>query len=167
LLLAGVLAVAVLATAGFVARKPITSLADRLLHRHATATTSRHAHPRPLKPVPKFAPSAAGSIRAVTGHPLSACRPGSSCRIRVTVYVRPRHGRHTVRWTIRTFDRCTGVEHARPGGAVVLASRARSGTTSRVLAVPEGRAVAAVVLTTAPARTAARPLLIPAGAASC
>jgi hypothetical protein len=120
-----------------------------------------------LKPVPKFAPTAAGPIRAVTVRAISACRPGSSCRIRVTVYARPRRGRHPVRWTVRTFDRCTGAEHARAGGVVVLASRARSGTSSRSLAVPQGRAVAAVVLTTAPARTAARPLLIPAGAKSC
>jgi hypothetical protein len=166
-LLAGVVAVALAAGAVF-ARAPLTSLADRLLHRHPAVTTSTaQTHPRALKPVPKLAPTASGPIRAVTVRTLGSCRPGHSCRIRVTVRTTPRPHRSTVHWTVRTFNRCTGAQQGHAGGVVKMPAHARSASGTGTFAMPTGRALAAVVLTTSPARAAARPLLLPASVSAC
>jgi hypothetical protein len=169
--------VAVLLGAGYVvARKPVTSFADRLLHRHpagasAPATTGSQAgakrtHNGP-RAVPVLAPSHAGAVTAVSIRPVAACRPGSLCAARLTIKVRPGHSTRRVTWALTVVNRCAGTRATRHGGTMSIGPGSSSMYTTQKIRIPAGRAFAVVAVTTTPVHVASAPLLVPPRAATC
>jgi hypothetical protein len=188
-LLATVVALVVLAAAGYVlARKPIGSLADRVLHRDTAASKTpgpastlpattagvkrspgavagSSSRGTPL-PVASLAPLTAGPISAVDLRPLATCTATSSCPLRVTVRFAPAYSGAKVAWRIAVFNRCTGSTSVVARGQVAGAP----GTyvfDSTTATLPAARSMAVVAITDAPARAASPPLLVPAGGGRC
>jgi hypothetical protein len=168
------------ATAYVVARKPVTSFADRLLHRHPAATSSSapaaarpRTRARPVsqrsgpRSIPVLAPARAGAVTAVTMQPLSTCHPGRTCEAQVTIHVRPSGSTQQVSWKITVVNRCTGSRTAQPGGTMFAGPGSTSMYTTRIFRIPVGRAFGAVVVTTAPVHVASAPLLVPRRAPIC
>ena len=187
-LLATLVALVVLAAAGYIlGRKPIGSLADRVLHRdtaaskthgqassHPTSTptatrspgavaTSRTGTPRP---VASLAPLAAGVIAGIDLRPLATCTAKSSCPLRVTVRFAPAYSGEQVAWRIAVFNRCTGSTSVIARGQVAGApgSYVFDSTTPTL---PVARSMAVIAITDAPARAASPPLLVPPGGGRC
>jgi hypothetical protein len=187
-LLATLVTLVVLAAAGYVlGRKPIGSLADRVLHRNTAASkthgqvsthptsgqtatrspsavaTSRSGTPRP---VAALAPLTAGVIAGVDLRPLAACTAKSSCPLRVTVRFAPAYSGEQVVWRIAVFNRCTGstsvVAHGQVAGAP--GSYVFDSTTATL---PTARSMAVIAVTDTPARAASPPLLVPPGGGRC
>jgi hypothetical protein len=187
-LLATLVALVVLAAAGYVlARKPIGSLADRVLHRdtaasktpgqastHPTSTptaksslgavgSSRSGTPRP---VASLAPLTAGPISGVDLRPLATCTAKSSCPLRMTVRFAPAYSGQQVAWRIAVFNRCTGSTSVLARGQVAGAPGSYV-FDSTTVTLPAARSMAVIALTDAPARAASPPLLVPAGGGRC
>lgn len=176
---AAVAVVVLVAGAVVVARGPGRSLADRVLHRHRAAATSTtngsggHARTATAagagspRPVPVLAPASAGVVSRVSLRPLTSCAPGGRCEVRLTVGVKQAPTVRRVQWTVTVIDRCTGARTAAATGVLVAAPQTTSAFTTRTVRLPKGKDLAAVAVTTTPAKAASAPVLIPATARRC
>jgi hypothetical protein len=179
-------AVVVLVLAGgFVfARKPITSLTDRVLNRHPASSTTPTTSPsnankaaarraaelrasgQPRR-MPVLAPAAAGAVTGVVLRPTASCRPGGVCPVRVAVHLRHASSTRHVAWRLALVNRCTGTRAIRAHGFLAVSPGSSSAFATRRVKLPPAHAVGLVAVTTAPAHAASRPLLVPARRASC
>jgi hypothetical protein len=185
---ATLVALLVLAAAGYLlARKPIGSFADRVLHRNTAASTPRApastqptrpgvtrspaaaaGSPSPGTPLPvaALAPLTADPVSGVDLRPLATCTPGSSCSLRVTVRFAPAYTGEPVTWRMAVFNRCAGstsvVAHGQVTG--VPGTYVFDSTTAKL---PAARSMAVIAIIDAPARAASPPLLVPAGGGRC
>jgi serine/threonine protein kinase len=169
------------AVALIVARKPVSSVTDRLLHRHpgSAATTSARpstqpkatTKPKPAvampRPVPVLAPVSAGFVTGVVLRPLATCRPHSDCQLTVTIRLAPSVEVEQMDWAFTVINRCTGARTDVPGGSMT----AQPGWTyvydTRTVHLPAARSLAIVALTTAPVRAASRPFLVASSSRTC
>jgi hypothetical protein len=120
------------------------------------------------RPIPAPGPAAAGPVTAVTVQRLQAtCASGQVCPVRVYVRLNQQPVAQNVAWTFQVVDRCTGAAVTRPGVEVT----ARAGWSYvyglTYLQLPRGPALAVVAVTSAPARAASPPLLVPPRGGSC
>jgi serine/threonine protein kinase len=176
--------VLVLVAAGLiVARKPVSSLTDRLLHRHpsAAATTlpkpSTHpkatTKPKPAPqvatpgPVPVLAPASAGFVTGVVLRPLATCRPHSGCPLTVTIRLSPSVEVEHMHWAFTVVNRCTGARTDVPGGSMTAQPWWTYVYATRTVRLPAARFLAVVAMTTAPVRAASRPFLVATGSRTC
>ncbi|MCA1845915.1 MAG: hypothetical protein LC792_22545, partial [Actinobacteria bacterium] len=114
--------------------------------------------PKRPAPLPDLGPPAFGPITHLELRPLDGCRPEATCNAMVQVAVQPQSTPLDVAWTFELFDRCASLREPRPGGVLsVPAGRDRAVQTVTV-ALPAGRALTLVPVTTAPARVAGTPM---------
>jgi tRNA A-37 threonylcarbamoyl transferase component Bud32 len=182
-----VLVVAALAAGGYVfAKGPAGELVDWVLDRGGAQNAdplprTDQAHPSPSPstgdgvssglptphPVPELAPPRAGAVTAVSLRALAACSPGSTCLLRLTTRITPATTSREVAMQVSVANRCTGA--VRTGPAVTVT--AHPGWTyvfvTTSVRLPRVGSLAAVAVTTAPARAASPPLLVPATGGSC
>ena len=181
--IAAAVAVLVLLAAGLiVARKPVGSLTDRLLHRHTAAakTSAKPAtHPTPParsapaphvampKPVPVLAPASAGFVSGVVVRPQTTCRARSGCPLVVTIRLAPAAEVEQMDWAFTVVNRCTGARTETRGGSMI----AQPGWTfvydTKTVQLPSARSLAVIAMTTAPVRAASRPFLVATGGRTC
>lgn len=145
---------------------------QRLTGGSGSSTTSaarpvERSRSSPPKPVPTLAPRAAGAVTALDLRALQPCRPGRTCEARLLVSVRPQHQPLIVRWSLTLIDRCTGTRSTQPGGALRVPAGAQQATALTRIPLPNRPVLAAVALTSAPARTAAPAMPVPAAGGSC
>ena len=119
------------------------------------------------RPVPALAPGQAGPITGVEVQPLGACSPGARCAIRVTVRLAPSSTSVPLAWSFAVFDRCTGSLIELPGAQMSADPGWNYAYDTSYPTLPDGRSLALVAVTSAPARAASAPLLVPAGEPSC
>jgi hypothetical protein len=106
-------------------------------------------------------------LTAVTIRPLTSCAAGGSCLLRATARITPAGQPRQVRLQVTVVNRCTGAFRTVPAGAVTAQPGWTSVFVTASVALPRARSLAAVAVTTAPARTASPPLLVPATGGSC
>jgi hypothetical protein len=120
-----------------------------------------------LRPVPSLGPPAAGAVSGVDLQPLQPrCAAGSSCPVRVTVRLAPQPQAQIVAWTFDLFDRCTGGHLTASGGSVTALSEWPYVYETTWLQTPAGHPLAAVAVSSSPARVASQPLPLD-GTRSC
>ena len=183
-----VLALAAVLAGGYAfGREPAGDLVDRLLNRDRAPTNSQPV-PQPGKeeptpgvtpggtanpsrttprPVPVLAPSSAGAVTAVTIRPLATCARGGTCVLRATARITPAGQPREVGVEVSVVNRCTGVVRTVPAGTVTAQPGWTSVFLTASVALPRAGSLAAVAVTTAPARAASPPLLVPATGGSC
>jgi hypothetical protein len=188
-LIATLIVIVVLAAAGYlVARKPLGSLADRVLHRgsvasktHGSAATHKattpgvtrprtsgagsSSHGAPL-PVASLAPAAAPPISGVDLRALAPCRAGAACPLRLTARFAPAYNGERVAWRVVAINRCTGVSSVLSRGQLT----GQPGPyvfDSTTATLPAARSIAVIAITDTPARAASPALLVPAGGGRC
>jgi len=180
------LVVAAVLAGGYVfARQPVADLADRLLNRHEAPTTG-HPSPKPSAPtststpggttghvtptpraVPTLAPSSSDPVTAVTIRPIASCAAGSTCLVRATARITPAGQAREVVVQIAVVNRCTGRVRTFPAGTVTAQPGWTYVFVTTPVSLPRARSLAAVAVTTTPARAASPPLLVPASGGSC
>jgi hypothetical protein len=149
------------------AARPRPAPSGRTATPTATPAPSPSPSPSGARPLPALAPAVAGSITAVELQPLQgSCQPTQVCPVQVIVRLQPQPSAEDVRWSFRVFDRCTGATSTLPGaGVTALAGWPYVYGTSWPR-LPEGRAVALVAVTEAPA-AAASPAVLAGDGGSC
>ncbi|WP_206743797.1 hypothetical protein [Carbonactinospora thermoautotrophica] len=148
-------------------REEITRSLQLLRRPEATASARPGTTGRPPSPVPVLAAASAGPLTAVDARPLQRCAPGKPCPIRVLVRARPGTKPLRVGWSFEIIDRCTGARVSRPGGEVTLKPGSDHAIALNRLQLPNGRAIAVIVITNTPARVAGPPLPFPATGGTC
>jgi hypothetical protein len=138
------------------ATRPTPAQPNQNTGHHQGAGHQAHGH----HGVPKVAGHSAGRVRQVVVQKAGRCRPGSVCPVQVSVGLAPAASAQAISWRVGTARVCRHKIVWSPGTTVT----ARPGWT-RVFAhssvrVPQGRSLALVALTTAPARAQSRPVLI-------
>ena len=149
------------------------SAIDRLLHHSSKPSASHSATTSTLvvspggKPHPVRAVAhSTGVISAVAAH-AARCRRGRTCAVTITVRLTPSTTVRRVKWAITVVDRCAGTRAVRRGGTLGPPRGRRPCTVGAPCVLPAGRALGLIVTTSAPARAAAAPLLVPATAVTC
>jgi hypothetical protein len=183
----GVLMVAALAAGGYAfAKEPARELVDWVLNRGGTQSagplprtdrtptspgTSTGDGEGPAGqtpgPVPALGPPRAGAITGVSLRPLAACSPGSTCMLRVTARITPSTSSREVVLQVSVANRCTGAIRSVPAETVTAQPGWTSVFVTSSVRLPRAGSLAAVAVTTAPARAASPPLLVPATGGSC
>jgi tRNA A-37 threonylcarbamoyl transferase component Bud32 len=182
-----VVVAAALAGGGYAfAKEPAGNLVDRVLNRgdgHSAGplprtdrtptspgTSTRDGEdpvgPTP-GPVPELGPPRAGAITGVSLRPLTACVPGSACMLRVTARIAPSTSSREVVMQVSVANRCTGAIRTAPAETVTAQPGWTSVFVTSSVRLPKAGSLAAVAVTTAPARAASPPLLVPATGGSC
>ena len=123
---------------------------DRLLNGKAEAA----AGPKQPAPLPDLGPPAAGPISHVELRPLDRCRPEEACNVVVQVAVQPQTAPLDVAWNFELVDRCGALREPRPGGVLSVPPGHDRAVSTATVALPAGRALALVPVTTSPARAA-------------
>ena len=118
-------------------------------------------------PVPELGPARAGAITGVSLRPLTGCSPGSTCLLRVTARITPSTSSREVVMQVSVANRCTGAVRTAPTETVTAQSGWTSVFVTSSIRLPKAGSLAAVAVTTAPARAASPPLLVPATGGSC
>jgi len=114
--------------------------------------------PKRPAPLPDLGPPAVGPLTHLEARPLDGCKPEGTCNVVVQVAVQPQTTPLEVAWNLELFDRCGSLHESRPGGVLsVPPGRDRAFQTVAV-ALPAGRALTLVPVTTAPARVAGSPM---------
>jgi tRNA A-37 threonylcarbamoyl transferase component Bud32 len=182
-----VLVVAAVAAGGFVfGKEPAGELVDWVLNRGGAQsagplprTDPMHPSPSPStgdgvssglptpRPVPEFAPTRAGAFTAVSIRPLAPCSQGSTCLLRLTARITPAASSREVAMQVRVANRCTGAVRTTPAETVTVQPGWTSVFVTTSVRLPRAGSLAAVAVTTAPARAASPPLLVPATGGSC
>lgn len=122
---------------------------------------------RPRPDVAALAGRAAGPITGVELQKAGSCTPGAPCPVTVTVRIRSASTTQPVAWKVGTARLCgSGITWsapitvtAQPGWTTVYASSS--------VPVPEGRSLALVALTTAPARAQSPPVPVTGSSLRC
>jgi hypothetical protein len=131
-----------------------------------TSAAKKEERSRPPT-VSTIAPRQAGAITGVSVQMAGSCASGALCPVTVTVHLRPASTTQAVTWKVGAARVCTSgttwsaptTVTARPGWATVYAS-----TSVRV---PQGRSLALVALTSAPARAQSPPVPVAGSALRC
>ncbi|MDQ3947076.1 MAG: hypothetical protein M3357_18340 [Actinomycetota bacterium] len=114
--------------------------------------------PRPPAPLPVLAPPADGPVTQVEVRAMDTCRPGGECTVLVQLGLRPQPRPIQVAWGFEIIDRCRDSRERRPGGTVSLPPGRDRVMETFPLAIPPGRSVAVIPLTTEPVAVAGRPI---------
>ena len=119
--------------------------------------------PKRPAPLPDFGPPAAGPITHLEVRPLDGCRPEGVCNAVVQVAVQPQSTPLEVAWNFELLDRCGTLLEPRPGGVLTVPPGRDRAVQTVTTALPAGRALTLVPVTTSPARVAGMPMpLFPA-----
>ncbi|KRF30307.1 hypothetical protein ASG94_20080 [Nocardioides sp. Soil805] len=123
--------------------------------------------PRPRQDVGALAGRQAGQVTGVEVQKVGSCTPGSPCPVTVTVHLRPAATTQSVSWRVGAARLCrSGITWSQP-----VAMTAQPGWTtvyaSSSVAVPPGRSLALVALTTAPARAQSPPVPLTGSSLGC
>lgn len=131
-----------------------------LLNGDANAAPAGPSRPAPL---PDLGPPTAGPITHLELRPLDGCRPDATCNAVVQVAVAPHDVPVDVAWRFELLDRCGTLREERPGGVLTVPPGKDRAVQTASVAIPAGRALTLVPVTTAPARVAgpAMPLFPP------
>lgn len=129
--------------------------------------SAQQPRPHRRQAVPTLASRQAGRITGVAVQRTGSCRPGSLCPVTVTVHLRPASTSQPVTWRVGAARLCTrGVSWsppitvtAQPGWTTVYAASS--------VRVPDGRSLALVGLTSAPARAQSRPVPVLGSSLHC
>lgn len=132
----------------------------------ATSAAKKQQRDRPPT-VSTIAPRQAGPITGVSVQMAGSCTSGALCPVKVTVHLRPASTTQAVTWKVGAARVCKSgttwsaptTVTAQPGWATVYAS-----TSVRL---PQGRSLALVALTSAPARAQSRPVPVAGSALRC
>lgn len=121
----------------------------------------------PARGVATMAPRQAGQVTGVQVQKVGACTPGAPCPVTVTVHLRPSASTQSVVWRVGAARLCsTGTTWSQP-----VAVTAQPGWTtvyaSSSVAVPPGRSLALVALTSAPARAQSPPVPVAGSSPGC
>jgi hypothetical protein len=95
-----------------------------------------------------------GAITHLELRPLDSCKPEGTCNVVVQVAVQPQNAGQEVAWNFELFDRCGSLHETRPGGVLTVPAGHDRAAQTVAVALPAGRALALVPVTTAPARVA-------------
>lgn len=143
---------------------------DRLAIPRSTGTRAEAAAGAGIVHTPRALPSlptATGVIRGLDVRPLTACRSGGVCQVRVAVQLTPVAKAQRVHWTLNAIDRCgTATKRVSSGALPVRAHRSYTYTTVRVR-MPSSGSLALIASTDAPARASSSPLLVPVSGGRC
>jgi hypothetical protein len=132
---------------------------EKLLSGNAQAASG----PKRPASLPDLGPPAAGPITHLEVRPLDGCRPEGVCNAVVQVAVQPQSTPLEVAWNFELFDRCGSLREPRPGGVLTVPAGRDRAVQSVAVALPAGRALTLVPVTTSPARVAGTPMpLFPA-----
>jgi hypothetical protein len=112
--------------------------------------------PRPR--VQTLAPRQAGPVSAVELVKAGECRPGALCAVTVTARFSPASTARLVTWRVGTARSCTSDVTWSPPVTVTAQPGWTSVYASSSVAVPAGRPLAIVALTSAPARAQSAPV---------
>lgn len=123
--------------------------------------------PHRRQAVSTIAARRAGPVTGVSVQKAGSCKPGALCPVRVTVHFRPASTTRAVSWKVGAARLCKpGITWsppttvtAQPGWATVYADSS--------VRVPQGRSLALVALTSAPARAQSRPVPVTGSALHC
>ena len=130
---------------------------------------AKHQGPRAhqSRAVPALAGRHAGPVTGVAVQETGSCKPGAQCRVRVTVHLRPASTARSVGWKVGAARLCKHGIAWSPGATVT----ARPGWTTvyahSSVRVPQGRSLALIALTTAPARAQSRPVPVTRSSLHC
>lgn len=129
---------------------------DALLSGNAQAASG----PKRPAPLPDLGPPAAAPITHLELRPLDGCRPEGMCNAVVQVAVQPQSTPLEVAWNFELFDRCGTLRErlVRPGGVLSVPPGRDRAVQTVAVALPAGRALTLVPVTTAPARVAGTPM---------
>jgi hypothetical protein len=130
-------------------------------------STAPVATPRPRRGVPTLAGRQNGQVTGIEVQKAGSCTPGALCPVTVTVHLRPASTTQAVVWRTGAARLCQkGITWsppisvtAQPGWTSVYASSS--------VAVPPGRSLALVALTTAPARAQSPPVPVSGSSPGC
>jgi hypothetical protein len=114
--------------------------------------------PKRPAPLPDLGPPAAGPITHLEVRPLDGCRPEGVCNAVVQVAVQPQSNPLEVAWNFELFDRCGSLREPRPGGVLTVPAGRDRAVQTVTAALPAGRALTLVPVTTSPARVAGMPM---------
>lgn len=122
--------------------------------------------PKRPGPLPDLGPPTFGPITHLEVRPLDGCRGEGSCNAVVQVAVHPQSAPLEVAWNFELLDRCGSLREPRPGGVLSVPPGRDRAVQTVAVALPPGRALTLVPVTTAPARVAGTPMpLFPANRA--
>ena len=136
-------------------------------HRAKHQAQHQAAHRQHQQAVPALAPPHSGPVTLVTLRTPPSCKPGTQCRVRVTVHLRRSSAARTVSWKVGAARVC------KPGLAWsgVTTVTAHAGWTTvfahSSVHAPKGRSLALTALTTAPARAQSRPVPVAGSSLHC
>jgi hypothetical protein len=131
----------------------------------ALLSGNAQAAPEPKRPAPlsDLGPPAAGPLTHLEVRPLDGCRPEAVCNAVVQVAVQPQSSPLEVAWNFELFDRCGSLREVRPGAVLSVPPGRDRAVQTVAVALPAGRALTLVPVTTSPARVAGMPMpLFPA-----
>ena len=126
------------------------------VHQAPTAPAAR----RP-GPVPALGPAAAGPVTHLELRALDGCRGGGTCNGVVQVTVASHDRPLDVAFGLEVVDRCRPGRESRPGGVLSVPPGQDRAAAPVTLALPAGRALAVIPLTTSPVTVAGTPLRTP------
>jgi hypothetical protein len=124
-----------------------------------SSATARH--------VAAVAPRSAGFVHGVLVRPVTACRPGASCPVTVTIRMIAHSDVKRVDWRFVLVNPCTGARTDAPGGSMTAQPNWQHVFTTTSVPLPQAPSVSLVAMTTAPVRAASPPLTVPSGHAQC
>jgi hypothetical protein len=115
--------------------------------------------PKRPGPLPDLGPPANGPITHLEVRPLDGCRPESgACNAVVQVAVQPQKTPLEVTWNFELFDRCGSLHESWPNAVLSVPPGHDRAVQTVAVAVPAGRALTLVPVTTAPTRVAGTPM---------
>jgi hypothetical protein len=127
---------------------------ETLLGSNAQATPG----PKRPAPLPDLGPPTGGPVTHLELRPLDGCRPEGTCNAVVQVAVEPQSTPLEVAWSFELFDRCGSLHEPRPGGVLSVPPGRDRAVQTVAVALPGGRALTLVPVTTTPARVAGTPM---------
>ena len=125
------------------------------------------ASSRPRPRVETLAPRRAGVVTGVELLRARDCTPGALCAVTVTTRFRPAPSAQAVTWRVGTATSCNGSVSWSPPVSVTAQPGWTSVYASSSVPVPQGRSVALVATTTAPARAQSPPVPVAGSSLRC
>lgn len=116
------------------------------------------AEPNRLAPLPDLGPPVSGALTHLEVRPLEGCRAEQTCSAIVQVAVTPQTSPLEVAWNFELLDRCGPLRETRPGGVLSVPPGSDRAVQTVIMALPPGKALTLIPLTTAPVRVAGSPM---------
>lgn len=136
----------------------------------APSDSSKDAAPSRSRSRPRVATLAdrqAGPVTGVEVQKTGSCTPGAPCPVTVTVRFRPTSTARPVTWRVGTARLCRSGLTWGPPTTVIAQPGWTSVYASSSVAVPEGRSLALVAVTSAPARAQSPPVPVAGSSLRC